>query len=246
MRVRVPDHQLNAFVDGELPPPEAAQVAEAVATDPALARRVLHLHRMKAAIAGFSDDLPLPGVPEPVHARRRPRRKLAMCGAMAAMILVMLGAVPALTPESSGADWPMLTQHDQWLNETGTAEATNLPENFAWMEPVMSASGLQLVHTDIRPEAMHLGFRGPNACRLSLFITPMEKPDATLRVSLTEAVQHAKWHIEGVAFEMIARDMAPARFATVATGLHQGSLVRETAADLRIALLQSARLPCVA
>lgn len=245
MKTRVFDRQINAFVDGELSPADAALVAEAIAADPVLAQRVLRLHRMKAALAAYGDDLPLPSTPEPVRAYRRPRRKLALCGAAAVAIFVLLGVVPTHTPEPRATHWPILAQHDLWLHGVTAAEAMLFPEGFAWMEAVISTSGLQLVHADIRPEATHLGFKGPNACRLSLFITPADKPEASLHLNLTESVQHAQWQVEGFAFEMIARDMAIARFATVATGLHQGSVAHGTVADLRIALLQSARLPCL-
>ncbi len=73
-------------------------------------------------------------------------------------------------------------------------------------------------------------------------------PDANgpLRQALTEQVQHAQWYIGTLAFDMIARDMAPVRFATVATALYHGS--QDHAADeaLQIAFLQAARLPCTA
>ena len=43
--------QLNAYVDGELPPDEAADVAEAIAREPVLAREVAALTALKASVA---------------------------------------------------------------------------------------------------------------------------------------------------------------------------------------------------
>lgn len=45
--------RLNAYVDGELAPADAAAVASAVAQDPGLARRVATLARLKANVTGL-------------------------------------------------------------------------------------------------------------------------------------------------------------------------------------------------
>jgi anti-sigma factor RsiW len=254
----VPDALLSAFVDGELPPLEAARVAEAISTNPALAQRVARLHKMKAALAGYDDGLPLPDMPQlPAHAMAAPPtfgRKLVAAAVVAAVLgVLVIGALPGAAPFSDshaahdGRDiaTALMVQHDNWLQTPAQTVARDMVEQFAWMHPVTSASGLKLVHYQSYDEQMHLGFKGPNACRLSIFISTTDNGDAPLRLTLSETVQHARWQRQGYAFEMIARDMAPARFATVATGLQQGSKDHGADGALHIALLHSARLPCL-
>lgn len=250
MKGQVSDIHLNALVDGELSPAEAAWVTETVAADPDLARRVVRLRKMKAALADFGGDLPLPDMPQPPVPKpslpRRPSwRQLALAASVAAAGLLALVAWPSSVPQRSGDAPPRLAQHDQWLAATGETLALDLPRGFEWMSEVTGASGLQLVHRHRHDEAEHLGFKGPNACRLSLFVAQVDMPDEPLRLMLSESVQHAQWQMRGFAFEMIARDMAPARFATVATGLHRGSHELDDSSGLHVALLESARLPCL-
>ncbi|NYS24612.1 hypothetical protein HUK65_06370 [Rhodobacteraceae bacterium 2376] len=245
----VGDAQLNAFVDGELASAEAAQVAQAIAEDPALARRAAHLHQMKAALAGYGANLPLPDLPRGKTAPAAPPRRKAMRAMMAAALALvgLLGLTSISSPPPEGADpgTPLLALHDQWLQQDGAAPGLALPDGYGWIAPVMQASGLQLVTVQQDARGTHLGFKGPNACRLSLRMTPGQ--DATpLALTLAEDIQHAHWQAGGLAFEMLARDMALPRFATVATGLHQGSRALGGDAALRIALIESARLPCLA
>jgi len=243
---KLPVDDLNAFVDGELTPPEAARVAEAVAADPALAQKVARLHALKAALAGFAEDRPLPQV-APV---KRPRglgwRKRVGLAAVAALVALTFGALPRAMPPADEGVSPRMHLHDQWLQDRAGVAPVAMPDAFDWLQSVTGASQLQLVHHRIDAEGAHFGFRGSNACRLSLFITAAEGADQPIRLLLTDAVQHATWQAGGLSFEMIARDMAPARFASVASGLEQGSAARAAPSPQHIALVQSARLPCMA
>jgi len=254
MTAPVSEALLSAFVDGELHPDEAARVAQAIAAQPALAQRVARLHKIKAALAGYGEDLPLPEVtPMPAFTASRadvPRaglgRKLMAAGAAAAFVVALVfAAVPFSRPDSAAAPLARLAQHDHWLAEQADTAVLDLPQAFGWVRSVTRASGLQLVHHSDNAQEVHFGFKGPNACRLSLFVSVSSGREEPLRLMLSETVQHAVWQRQGVTFEMIARDMAPARFATVATGLQQGSKDHGADATLYIALAQSARLPCL-
>lgn len=250
MSSRVPEHQLNAFVDGELSPPEAAQVASAIAADPVVARRVARLHQTKAALAGLTDDLAVPDLRQPRPAPR-PLWRLAVglaAGLAGAGALLAMLAWPAPAPERAhnASEPPLMAQHDHWAGHMADGAGLALPDGFGWLESVMRSSGLQLVHLAQADGMQHFGFKGQNACRISLFMTAATQPDSPLRLTLSEQVQHAQWQIGAIAFEMIARDMAPARFATVATSLHRESHDHAPDTALQIALLQAARLPCTA
>ncbi len=244
MTTTITQCQLNAFVDGELPAAEAAQVAAAIAADPELAQSAARLHRIKAALGSACADLPLPATPQPARRGSFAPARLAACFGLAAMVLLLVASVPGSAPNLPVRELPRLAHHDQWLAHAGAQTELALPAGAEWMEPVMSASGLQLVHYEQGPERTHFGFKGPNACRLSLFVSAPDRIVASLQMALSDEIQHAHWHSGGYAFEMIARDMATARFATVAAGLQQGSRAHEDDAGLRVALLQSARLPC--
>ena len=246
MSVGISEEQLNAFVDGELSPAEAAHVAAIIADDARIAHRVLRLHQMKAALAGFADTMPLPAIPVARAKRPSHLRSAAGLGAAAAFVIAMLIPMPASGPSAPVLDQGSIAWHDEWLTHASDAGVWSLPSGLDWVEPVMSTSRLQLVYVH-RGEAMqHLGFKGPNACRLSLFVSESDQAQTPLRLTLAEDRQYAAWQTGGFAFEMVARDMAPARFATVATGLRDGSARHGADASLHIALAQTATLPCSA
>ncbi len=244
MSSEVSELELNAFVDGELSPTKAAQVAAVIATDPKTARRVARLHRMKAALSGMADELSLPDLPRTKAARLSAWRIPIGLSSVAAMLIVMLWSGPAWGPTGQDIALSLIAQHDHWAaHESGKARL-ELPDGFDWLEPIIRASGLQLVHRTGAGDVKQLGFKGPNGCRISLFVTGKHATDSPLRLTLTEHVQHAYWRTGSFVFEMIARDMAPARFATVATSLHRNS--RNHAPDdvSHIALVEAARLRC--
>jgi hypothetical protein len=246
MKPEVSDLVLNAFVDGELPSAEAARIATMVASDPLIAQRVAHLHHMKAALSTMSDDLVLPASELPIRGTKHTLRGARALAAVCVLLLVVFWSAPVSGPAQQGGNLPFMAQHDHWVSHGAEGADVVLPESFDWLRPLMHASGLTLVHYAQAGNLQHFGFKGVNACRLSLFVTTQAGAVSPLQLSLTEKVQHAQWHLDTKAFEMIARDMAPARFATVATSLHRDS--RDHAADeaLEIALLQAARLPCTA
>ena len=246
MKPEVSELVLNAFVDGELPPAEAARIATVVASDPLIAQRVAHLHHIKAALSTMPDDLVLPASELPTRGAKHTLRGARTLAAVSVLLLVVFWAAPVSGPAQQGDNLPFFAQHDHWVSHGAEGADVVLPESFDWLRPLMHASGLTLVHYTQIGNFQHFGFKGVNACRLSLFVTTQAGAVSPLQLSLTEKVQHAQWHLDTKAFEMIARDMAPARFATVATSLHRDS--RDHAADeaLQIALLQAARLPCTA
>ncbi len=234
---------LNAFVDGELSAREAARVAELIAADPVVAKRVATLHQMKAALSTMSEDLDLPAVAPPRRGR--------VAGLRAAMVaclclLTLLWPAQISGPEQKVARPSLVTQHDHWLTHGPERAGAVLPAHFDWLGPVLSASGLWLVHHAQLGDLEHFGFKGVNDCRLSLFVSAARSASGALSLSLTAQVQQAQWQIGASAFTMIARDMAPARFAAIATGLHRESLDRLDEQALQIALAQAARLPCTA
>ena len=246
MKSGVSDLVLNAFVDAELPPAEAARIAAVVADNPAIAQKVAHLHQIKAALSAIPDDLvlPAPSLSKQGGWFNLPAMRAAIVGFV--LLCGVLWSAPVSGPEEPDIAISFMAQHDHWVAHGAEHPDASLPGGFDWLQPLMNASGLRLVHYSAAGSLQHFGFKGVNACRLSLFVTQKASAVGPLQLSLTDKVQHAQWQLDTVSFEMIARDMAPARFATVATSLHRDS--REYAADrvAQIALLQAARLPCTA
>lgn len=66
--LRIEDHELHAYVDGELPPARRAELDKALATDPELAAAVSELVALKRALHARFDDV----LDEPVPPRLRP------------------------------------------------------------------------------------------------------------------------------------------------------------------------------
>lgn len=248
------DNMLNAFVDGELPPEQAASVIAALAEDPALARRVATLQRLKTSLATFhSDVLPpplLPASPDRIAWRWPAALAAAAAGA------VIAGAVWFTTPPA-GPDAPdtqtrvtaqhtPLDLHQSWASADIATSSAHLPDEFTWLTPVMRATGLQLAYSGDWQGGLHLGYVGANACKLSLFIHPDDAPDSALDIHLDQHLQQASWTTSGLRFNIVSQDMDMSRFATIATTAHAKSRDHLPASAAQIALINAARLPCLA
>jgi len=246
MKPKVSDLVLNAFVDGELRPAEVARISAAIAGNPTIAQRVAHLHQIKAALSAMPDDLVLPAQSLPKQDTKVNFRGVRALVAGCALLITVFWSAPVTGPVQQDTALPLMVQHDHWVLQGEERTDVVLPTGFDWLRPLTHANGLQLVYHAQEGDLQHFGFKGVNACRLSLFVSAQAGSASPFHLSMTEQVQHAQWDIGTSAFETIARDMAPVRFATVATGLYRGS--QEHAADeaLQIALLQAARLPCTA
>ena len=208
MKSEVSDLVLNAFVDAELPPAEAARIAAVMADNPEIAQKVAHLHRIKAALSAMPDDLVLPA---PTQSKQHGWSNLpAMRAVIAGFVLLcgVLWSAPLSGPEKPDIAISFMAEHDQWVAHGGAQTKASLPGGFDWIQPVMNASGLRLVHYSAAGSLQHFGFKGVNTCRMSLFVTQKASAMGPLQLSLTDKVQHAQWQLDTVSFEMIARDMA--------------------------------------
>ncbi|MGY6703772.1 anti-sigma factor family protein [Roseinatronobacter sp.] len=246
------DKMLNAFVDGELPPEQAASVISALAEDPALARRIATLQRLKTSLASFHTNAPpLPALPDHTAWRWPAALAAAATGAIiAGAVWVALPPTGPDTQTSATAQHTPLDMHQGWASTgtgTGTAPSpAHLPDEFTWLTPVMRATGLQLAYADDWRDGLHLGYVGANACKLSLFIRPDDQPDSALDIHLDQHLQQASWTTSGLHFNIISQDMDTSRFATIATTAHAKSRDHLPASAAQIALINAARLPCLA
>lgn len=248
---------VNAYVDGELAPGEAAIVARRVARDPALARQLAMLQEMRAEVAAIPDDVVLSGH-VPVARRHSPRLRRVAAAAVLGAILTGAGwwgfdrdSTPTLSGKSALAG--MVESHDAW--RASTSEAL-LPAGIASARTtaLMAATGLELVHEEIvaLPDgraARHSGYLGSNGCRVSLF----ELPGRDNRGSLTtlafaenDGLLHASWRSSDTRYVLLARQMDSVRFATIASSVRAAAQAAVEDEDDLIAALEGARQRCLA
>lgn len=184
-----------------------------------------------------------------------PRWGLAAAAMAAAIMLVLslswstdvTGEAVATAQNEPLADY--VGMHDAWV-EAGNAAPLGRPAT-EWVESLMQATGLGLVHTSRLPTsdgglAQHLAFIGPKGCRLSLFEVSMAGDRAgSLDLSITDGLLTARWAGQGYGYALVARNMDRARFVTIATAVQDASRNRNGEDAQLLAELRDARQPCV-
>jgi len=248
---QVSAEMLNAYVDGELDPAGAAEVARAVAADPALAREVAALSRLRSALAD-SIEAPELSLPEP-----RPRlHRGAVAAGIAAVFLLAGSLLVANLDRQSGAEWlaEAWQLHHAWSIEGATAQAgaRALAVRHAAavpgaQVPDLSASRLTLVHAEIRAvsggPAVLAGYRGTRGCKISLLV--FEAPEAQGE-SLGEALSPLQqgedrafgWRVGSLGYVMMSDGMDSGRFKLLAESVRRATRLgapfdRETLVALR-------------
>lgn len=256
---------LNAYIDGELPPGAAAEIAAAIAEDARLATEVAALARLKAAasdaLAIDPTEVPPIRLPRPAA---RPVSRLGWCRpAIAAGLLlaVVIGLASwSLAPNSHATGvWlaAIETRHVGWLADDPhpkpidgdaivLASAADSPRRV----PDLGSAGLSVAYLSVdasgRMPGLYVGYVGVNGCRLGLWIGPA--PEA-LPADLTErrdAETHSfTWRVGDTAYTVLARDMDERRLTAIA-----GYLERLTRAgpEMRLAGIEddAADAPCTA
>ncbi len=250
-----PDWQtLNAYVDGELAPAEAAAVAAALAREPELAARVASLSRLKAWSSNLApDEAPPPPFP-PAAPERGPRPLALALGAAAlgaAALLLALAAAwfwPFTTPPAEAWLEKAVTAHLAWLKQpadpSGGPIDAALEPGLTEGIPDLTEAHLTLVYVNLVPgsaegHGLQLGYRGIHGCRVSLWIAEAvagigESPTALAR----QGVAGYGWRVGGTGFALLARGMDPDRLRLLAEVVAR--LTREAPDEqTRIALQQT-------
>ena len=219
---------LNAYVDGELDAAQAAEVARAVANDPALAREVAALSRLRHAVA---DTVEAPAIALPQPARES--RRAAVAAAVVVMLLAggaaFLGGRDRTPPE---APWlaEAWSAHQAW----SVAQSTLVPARqtaalVGAYVPDLTASRLTLTHSEIRTladggQALIAGYQGSRGCKVSLIVFPS-------RGGLTDALQALPrdgqeaygWRVGGLDYMILSDGMESRRFGQLAESVHDSS-----------------------
>jgi anti-sigma factor RsiW len=256
--------EVSAYVDGELAPPEAAEVARALAGNRVLAGTAATLAKLKAAVHESVEvpDIDLPEAP----IRRVPRGAIAAClvgvlALAAAALWIPLGGTDAPPPWLNKA-W---AAHEAWAKPTST-QATAREANAGQVLAAVSRLGVEaylpdltsakLTLTWIEPtrlgspdrEAMHLGYRGTRGCRVSLFILAggADLPSAFTQFGAPPRRSYS-WSSATHGYLLMADGMDQARLDLIARSLHQATRERAPLdAPTRTALRQSRdkSIPC--
>lgn len=179
---------LNGYVDGELTPDAAAEVAARLAVDREAAAQVATLTRLRAAVRTAAAGEPAPPFDLPrALPQARPRRPsraalvaaalVAISAGLAAIGLTLLPAPPA--PLSNA-----IAAHRLWLSQPAQARMPAAEVALAGADlgklPDLSLASLTLAHLALDLSGpsgggMLAGYVGPNGCRVGLWIAPVDQ-----------------------------------------------------------------------
>jgi anti-sigma factor RsiW len=257
---RHPDFDaLSAYVDGELPPEQAARVAAAAASDPEVAGQLATLHALRASVSQLKPEV----VISPLNAGRpRGRRAMAgrtllLAGAAAVVIVAALAwhtrTVPVVDTESPhAAIQPLIDDHDAWI-ATGVSDYRDVAARSEEFKQLLAQAGLDLVHAVVSVDdggrlTRHYGFLGSRGCRLSLFESPGAGGAGTVAtaVDADAGLATAAWAVGDVRYVVVARSMSGERFAAVVAALRDATQRGGAPDSYAVAALRNARQPCTA
>lgn len=217
--------KLNAYIDGELAPAEAAEIAALVASDRRAAAVVATLARLKATTAQAG----LTGAPAEILPRQRARPWRAALAAAVAALLVVGGLWVLPIGDTSDARMAALVErHAQWASEADGAalDSSSAARVLVGLGrlggtaeiPDLTDAGLQLARISLFEATgtggLHIGYVGTRGCRVSLIVEPQPAGETRPAGSMSAGV--ASWTVDGVLYTLLASGMHPPRFATIA------------------------------
>lgn len=264
---------LNAYVDGELTPNEAAAVARDIAQDPGTAETAATLSSLKSALLEQADP---PGDFEllpPAATDRKPQVWRAVHTAATAAVLVICMAAGAIWHWDASRDDAANIQVTAWYQEATDIHrdwvanrtnerppALNIPATAALTAPELripdlSDSGLTpiLLQAEAQLGSMtgyRVGYGGSRGCRISFFVL---QGDGEIPVHLTArkdgAPQALAWRHDHAHYLLLAEGMAEARFDLIAKTLQNVTADwRPLSPEIRTALQKNRdkSAPCTA
>lgn len=220
---RIRPETLNAYVDGELDPAQAARVARAAAGNSSVAAQIATLRELKAAVASAipEREIKLPG--------GGPAFRRIMYAAAAVVAFVVGGAVLHLSTfrEDSATRWAQFLQeqHADWAFADGSRSAPVTPTSSpAGLLPLdlrsarLTYVGFETIEFQ-RRTVLRAGYEGTRGCRVSLYVFDADAVPDTTRFDPTLRVRW--WEIGQQDFVLLARGMAEARFDGLARAVEK-------------------------
>jgi anti-sigma factor RsiW len=241
---------LNAYVDGELDAADSARVAEAIARDPAVAREVMLLSRLKSATAEAigeeAIDLPSGRFSRPRLYRIAASLVLGLVGA-AALWFSMSGSPPGSSSTDFArrghSSWTTVAR-DKAVDPSVVLAAAPAQLVHAYV-PDLSAAKLSLVHAAIVDSELGttlvVGYAGTRGCRVTLLVTAAgDDSDKLFRIGEVTELASAQWRAGDLNYMLLAKGMARKRFRLLATSVYDASLEAvPISEDDRMALARS-------
>jgi hypothetical protein len=236
-----PDWQeVNAYVDGELNPAAAADLAGRFGRDSALTSQVSAAARVKAASAAALavDPADVPAIVlGPAAARRSRLPRLVLAGSLAAAVALVAVLTVLLWPgmrQGPAAAWltAAAARHSEWLSSDTQPEPVDNP-NLVLAEaggfdhvPDLAVAHLAVARVafDASSEqpGLFVGYVGVNGCRLSLWIGPApEDLPAALTENRAGSLHSFTWRVEHTGYAVVASGMDAARFEATAVYLER-------------------------
>ncbi len=250
VRSAISDQTVSAYVDGELPPHEAAALLRRMAGDHELADRVAALTQLKSEMR----DLPVPGGLDTDAlmaassraagaGRRRRRWRMAAIAASVVALALMAGlwaALPRPAAIAEGGDGLIraaVSQHLKWMEgpasgspvEAFTGPRTSLAafarEYGNVYVPDLGATKLHLVRSaPFGKDGVQVRYVGVHDCRLSLFIIPdpAARPSPLRKIAHPDARVFA-WRANRLDYLLVAAGMDPARLDLISRAVFEAT-----------------------
>ncbi len=223
---------LTAYVDGELDTARAADVLAAAARDPAVARELSALSRLKATIASDA-----PPVDLEIEA---PRRSPRMIGAVAACLALFIAVAASLTIvfkyEGHGVDTAWLQRaHGSWSLAAMPVAPSRISGRAAVLDPAayvpdLTSAKLFIAHVGSVPgptggHATLIGYRGTRGCKVSLIVVADADAFSDEMTALNVSSHRGyAWRAGTRGYVVFAEGMAEDRFTLIARSVRDASL----------------------
>lgn len=251
---------LNGYVDGELDATAAAEVARAVAEDPALARQVSALTRLRSAVAESVEAPPLSVTAPPSTGGRAVAIAASIGFALFIAGSVLLSSFERnLGSELLAGAWQI---HRGWSidgvkakprSELHLAQYVNtVPGAYV---PDLSASRLSLIHATVAPfterrQVLVAGYRGTRGCKISLLIFRSQNVLSEALSPFRDGRDEAYgWRVGLLGYVIMSDGMDTGRFRLLAESIrHTTRKHLPFDEETRVALQESREnsMPCVA
>jgi len=246
--------QLCAYIDGELPAAERAQVAAAVARDPRLAARIATLSNLKASLAAEIEPAPPLDLRPHALATTAP---IAVALSLVAALFVGLFILWFSLPSSSPPTWvaAAIDGHARWIaaprvdrGDSG-AHAVLAAAGALGAAPVipdLDAAHLRIVGTRLVPNgeskiALQIRYAGERGCRVSLWVAPAAEGPARWEATYTQKDLRAyAWRAGPLDYALVS-GMAAKRFADIADIVREATRRHQEPGPTAEALLRKDR-----
>lgn len=222
---------LNAYVDGELTPREAARVADFIADSEDASKQVALLMRLKVGVADVPETLNVSALD--THSSQWSWHWLvaSFCSALVLLGVIVLDSSNQREKIEASVEKPLprlAQRHETWAEmpadaavpiDTSVDKLELLGINIQH-ETILAGIQMRLVHAANTGSdgqfPYHLGYRGQKGCQVSLFIGPHSG-----EILAREAVGPFTWSWSTADFHYIAHanSMDPDRFGLIVSWL---------------------------